>query len=88
MPSASRQPPQTSPIYTKPDKPQVPYCVNTFDNTHTCDDWEINSYNDALRQYQSDLEDYMRKLKRYVAGAESFAASALDYAKCEVESLD
>ena len=24
---------------TKPTKPMVPFCVNEYSNTHTCDDW-------------------------------------------------
>ena len=30
-----------------PSKPSKPYCINEFSNTHTCDDWEIDSYNNV-----------------------------------------
>lgn len=79
------EPPST---YQRPDKPTVPYCVNTFSNTHTCSEYEIASYNDALRQYQYDIEEYIRKLKNYVSEAEGFASGAVDYANCEIRNLD
>ena len=38
-----------------PTKPTTPYCVNTFSNTHTCSDWEINS----LRQAHPECPIYL-----------------------------
>ena len=40
---------------TKPTKPMVPFCVNEWNNTHTCDDWTINSYNNDVEYYNSQL---------------------------------
>jgi hypothetical protein len=77
--------------YLKPDKPrepQAPFCVNKITRTHTCSDWQIDSYNrdlsdysQKIRRYQSDVETYIRKLKTYLEEAEQ-------YAVCEVKSLD
>ena len=73
---------------TKPIKPSVPFCVNTWDNSHTCDDWtisnynnDVQSYNSALRSYSYDVDDYIRKLQSYVNDAQ-------EYANCEVRNLD
>lgn len=73
---------------TKPSPPTVPYCVNEYTNTHTCEDWQINSYNREiesynwqLRMYNSEVEDYIRKLESYVD-------DAIAYANCEIKSLD
>ncbi len=77
-------PPFTS---SKPTKPTAPYCVDTFTNTHTCDQWEVDSYNSALRQYKYDIEEYIRKLQEYVNEANDFANEALEYAKCEIRSI-
>ena len=73
--------------YSKPTKPTVPYCVNEYDRTHTCDDWEISSYNSDLDQYNSDVDDYIRKLKYYLSEVDSYSNEAVSYAKCEANSL-
>ena len=72
---------------TKPMKPSVPFCVNEYSNTHTCDEWTINSYNSdvsfynsQLQSYNYDIDDYVRKLQNYVNDAQ-------DYANCEIRSL-
>lgn len=71
---------EPSPPMFKPTKPTVPWCVNEWDNTHTCDDWEIDSYNDEVRRYRRDVEDYVDDLQDYVN-------DAVEYANCEIESL-
>ena len=43
---------------TKPTKPMVPFCVNEYSNTHTCDDWTINSYNSDVSSFNSQLQSY------------------------------
>lgn len=80
--------PQPPGSYTRPDKPSVPYCVNTYSNTHTCSEWEIDSYNSALEQYKYDVEEYIRKLKNYINEANNFVNEAVHYAKCEIRNLE
>lgn len=80
--------PDSPPTYQRPSKPITPYCVDTFRGTHACDDWEIDSYNDAVRQYKYELEEYIRRLNNFVMEAESFANEAVDYANCEIRNLD
>lgn len=66
--------------YFKPTKPSVPFCVNQFTKTHTCDSWTINSYNSAIRTYNYEVDNYINELNRYVRAAS-------DYAKCEASNL-
>lgn len=67
--------------FHRPSKPTVPFCVNEWNNTHTCDEWQISSYNNDVQTYNSDVEDYVRRLKRY-------AEEAVEYARCEINDLD
>ena len=80
---------------TKAVKPSVPFCVNEWNNTHTCDEWTISSYNNdvsfynsQLQRYNNEVEEYSRKLQYYVDEARNFANQALDYANCEIRNLD
>lgn len=80
--------PSAPSIFWKPQKPNTPYCVNTFTNTHTCSDWEIDSYNREVERYNSEIEDYVFKLQQYVNEAIEFANAADAYARCEINNLD
>ncbi len=73
--------------WNKPSKPSVPYCVNEWNNTHTCDDWTINSYNSDLDRYRYEVDAYQRSLQNYVNDARSFASEAYNYANCEIRNL-
>ena len=48
--------------YSKPSKPSVPYCVNEYSNTHTCDDWEIQSYNCLLYTSPSPRDGLLSRM--------------------------
>ena len=80
--------PDAPSTYSKPSKPSVPFCVNEWNNTHTCDDWTINSYNSDLDSYRYEVDAYQRSLQNYVNDAEYFAREAYDYANCEIRSLE
>jgi len=80
--------PSAPSTYSKPSKPSVPFCVNEFSNTHTCDDWTINSYNSDLDRYRYEVDDYQRSLQSFVNDAGDFAREALEYANCEIRNLD
>ena len=73
---------------TKPMKPSVPFCVNEYSNTHTCDDWTINSYNNDVNSYNSQLQSYNYEIDDYVRKLQNYANDAQDYANCEIRSLD
>ena len=68
-------------MFSRPTKPPVPYCVNEYARTHTCDSWEISSYNSSLQNYRYEVESYISDLQRYVNDAR-------DYAECEIRNLD
>jgi hypothetical protein len=80
-------PPDAPGSYDRPTKPTVPYCVNTYNNTHTCEDWEIENYQNQLRHYQSEIDDYVRKLEDYTSEAETYYKEVVSYARCEVRDL-
>ena len=67
--------------YSKPDKPTVPFCVNEWAGTHTCSDWEIESYYSDIRNYNYEVESYVNDLQNYLYDAE-------DYVRCEINSLN
>jgi len=70
-----------SPPWSKPTKPSMPWCVNEWNNTHTCSDWEIESYYSDIRIYYYDVENYVNDLNNYLYDAE-------DYVRCEINSLN
>jgi|TARA_B110000879_G_C10893394_1_gene401549 hypothetical protein len=64
-----------------PGKPSVPYCVNEWDNTHTCDEWELQSYYNDMENYSSDVQEFINALNDYVS-------EASDFAQCMVSQLE
>ena len=74
--------------WSKPTKPSVPYCVNEWSNTHTCDDWTINSYNSDVDYYNSQLQSYRYDVDNYVRELQNFANEAAAYANCEIRNLN
>ncbi len=72
--------PSLSYLYT-PTKPSVPWCVNEWNNTHTCDEWEIDSYYSDIEAYNNDVEDFIYQLNNYVD-------EAVEYARCRMGELE
>ena len=72
---------EPSPPWSKPSKPTVPWCVNEWDNTHTCSDWEIDSYNNDVDNYNYEVRSYVNDLQNYLYEAE-------DYVNCEINNLN
>jgi hypothetical protein len=66
---------------SKPTKPSVPWCVNEWDNTHTCSDWEIQQYYDDLENYRAEVDQFITALNQYVS-------EASDYAQCLFKELE
>jgi len=58
--------------------PTAPYCFNEWDRTHTCDQWEIDSWIDEINKYINEMADYANE-------AQEFARDAVDYANCQIE---
>ena len=72
----------------KPMKPSVPFCVNEWNNTHTCDEWTINSYNSDVDYYNSQLQGYRYEVDNYIRELQNFANEAASYANCEIRNLN
>ena len=53
------------------EEPNIPYCLQEYkwSGKHTCEDYEIQAY-------ENDVEDYIRKLRDYVSEASNFSSSA------------
>ena len=64
-----------------PVKPNVPWCVNEWYNTHTCDEWEIKSYYSELDAYRDEAQYFINSLNLYVD-------EAVDYAQCRANELE
>jgi hypothetical protein len=65
----------------RPEKPSVPWCVDEYAGTHTCDEWEIDSYYAEISSYNSEVSDYVSQLNAYID-------EAVAYAQCEVANLE
>ena len=72
---------EPSPPWSKPSLPTVPWCINEWDNTHTCSDWEIDSYNNDVENYNYEVQSYVTDLQNYLYDAE-------DYVNCEINNLN
>lgn len=64
-----------------PSKSTVPWCVNEWNGTHTCSDWEIQSYYSDLEEYRSDVDRFIKQLNDYVD-------DAIEYAQCRAKEVD
>ncbi len=64
-----------------PYTPSVPHCVNEWDNTHTCDEWEIESY-------YNDLESYSYEVGEFISALNSYVSEASEFAQCKANELE
>jgi hypothetical protein len=58
----------------------LPACLAGYERsgTHTCSDWEIDTYINAVNAYVEDLNAYVRE-------ADAYADAVYNYAKCEAD---
>ena len=63
----------SDPGFLRTLEPSIPYCVNEWNNTHTCEQWEIENYNSQLTNYNNEVDSYIGELNRYVRDASSYA---------------
>lgn len=73
---------------TKPSPPDKPYCVNEYSKTHTCDDWEIDNYNQEIENYNSDIRSYHDAVEEYARKLNSYVEEAVAYAKCSIKQVE
>lgn len=71
----------------KPTEPNTPFCINKLSNTHTCSEWEIDSYNREVESYNSQLRTYQWAVDSYVDQLNAYVDDAVAYAKCEISDL-
>lgn len=78
----------TPPVtWNKPTKPSVPYCINEYARTHTCSDWEIESYRSDMNRFRNEVSDYIAELQRYISAVNLYADQAVSYAVCEADDV-
>lgn len=74
--------PQFQSIAGTPRAPQTPYCVDTFTNTHTCDNFQIDNYNRQVEQYNQALDRYYRDVESYAHALDRYYEEAVRYVDC------
>ena len=72
---------------SKPTKPDVPYCINEYSRTNSCDQFTIDNYNSEVETYNSALRSYRSSVELYVSELNSYLRKAKVYADCEVSNL-
>ncbi|MDR7029824.1 hypothetical protein [Rhizobium rosettiformans] len=85
-PSESFSPPEGPSSYSKPS---VPYCLSSyrFSGEHTCEQWEIDSYQRDVEEYVDKLQVYMNEAAEVARQAATFAEEVETYARCEAEEV-
>lgn len=85
-PSFSETAPDAPGTYERPD---VPYCLQEYrwSGRHTCDDWEIDSYQNEVNDYVDELNDYLSEVVAFANEATRYAQEADDYARCEAQEV-
>jgi hypothetical protein len=85
-PSIYGSPPEAPRSYHKPD---VPYCLSSFSysGTHTCEDWELDSYKREVSDYIDKLNDYLREASDFARQVNVYVSEVESYAKCEADEV-
>lgn len=70
-------------------RPDVPYCLSSYSysGTHTCDNWEIESYFSEVDDYVNSLQAYLDEFNEYTRKVSRLAQEAEAYAICEAEEV-
>lgn len=70
-------------------RPDVPYCLSSYaySGKHTCDQWELDSYFEEVKDYIEELEEYHRDAVEFANAAIDFSNQALAYAQCESKEV-
>lgn len=72
---------------TKPRKPSVPYCINEYSHTSTCDEYTTSIFNSEVDQYNSNIQRYRSDADSYISELNSYLKKAKSYADCEADNL-
>lgn len=70
-------------------RPNMPYCLSEFhySRTHTCEEWEIQSYLSEVEDYQRQLERYLDEVNDFMDEAKDLADDAERYANCAMKEV-
>ena len=70
-------------------KPSVPYCLSGYgySREHTCDAWEIQSYQDELDRYIRDLQSYSNEASEFANEAIDYANAVTEFAVCQAKEV-
>jgi hypothetical protein len=68
----------------KPDPPSKPFCASM----NNCSQFDVDIYNSSIRNYNFELERYSRDIQDYIRKLNTYIEEAVEYAKCEVRSLE
>ena len=65
-------------------KPSAPYCLSgyKYSGTHTCEDWEIDSYLSEVDQYLAELNSYVDEYLKFANEAAAKYEEAVEFAQC------
>lgn len=71
------------------ERPRVPYCLTTyrFSNTHTCSQWELDSYFDDVDDHAEDMQAYYDEVLAFARRVSRHVDEAFAYAECEVNEV-
>lgn len=71
------------------NKPDVPYCLSSykFSGSHTCDQWEIDSYKREIERYVDNLQTYVDEAYAVAKEASNYADEVQAYAECEAKEV-
>lgn len=71
-----------------PNPPRTPACVNEYTNTHTCDDWTIQSYNRDVDKFNTELGRYMDAVRRYADDVDAYYTNAVNQIDCLIKQVE
>jgi hypothetical protein len=72
---------------TKPTRPTIPFCLNEFNNTNSCDEFVIENYNAAVDIYNREISEYNSEADLYIDELNRYVRDAQAYTRCEASNL-
>jgi hypothetical protein len=78
-------------------KPSIPFCLSSYSytKTHTCSQWELDSYFEDVADYAEDVRRYNDEVVAFANEAAAYAKEAIEfsdqvynYAVCEIKEVN
>ncbi|APX12178.1 hypothetical protein [Tateyamaria omphalii] len=69
-------------------KPSAPYCLSgyRYSGTHTCNDWEIDSYLSDVDRHLAELNAYVDEYLAFANEAAAKYEEAVEFAQCSAQA--